>query len=86
MAEKTVRRTIAERREAMLAELAELAGKEIQAYTKELDAKSERLAKVEDMLVKYTAEAKRLNARIAELKASIDELSPEAQAEEIEAA
>ena len=77
MAEKKTMRSIEERKAAMLAELAELEGKQLEKYRKELAAKTERLAKVDATLVKYTAEGASLTARILELEELIAELEDE---------
>jgi len=77
-------RSIEERKEAMLAELAELEAKQIERYRKELADKGERFAKAQAQLAKYTAEVASIEARIAELDELIAELV-ETDADETEA-
>jgi predicted RNase H-like nuclease (RuvC/YqgF family) len=67
-------RSIEERKAAMLAELAELEGKQLEKYRKELAVKVERAKKVDETIAKYTSEATKLDERIAELNDLIDEL------------
>jgi uncharacterized protein YceH (UPF0502 family) len=67
-------RSIEERKAAMLAELAELEGKQLEKYRKELVVKTERAAKVDETIAKYTVEATSLKARIDELESLIAEL------------
>ena len=74
MADTKKVRSIEERKEAMLAELAELEAKQLERYRKELAAKSERLTKVKATIAKAQAEALSLEERITELNGLIDEL------------
>lgn len=74
MADTKKMRSIEERKAAMLAELAELEGKQLEKYRKELAVKVERAAKVDETIAKYTVEATSLKARIDELESLIAEL------------
>jgi predicted RNase H-like nuclease (RuvC/YqgF family) len=67
-------RSIEERKAAMLAELAELEGKQLEKYRKELVVKTERATKVDETIAKYTLEATSLKARIEELESLIADL------------
>lgn len=83
MADKKVRRTAAERAEALKAQLAELEAKQIERAVKERDAKQERLAKVVKLREKYAAEELDLTAEISMLNmeikgASVDDVVEEA--------
>lgn len=86
MADTKKMRSIEERKAAMLAELAELEGKQLEKYRKELAAKVERAAKVEQTIAKYTVEATSLKARIDELTELIAELeADDDETDEVEA-
>lgn len=74
---KKTMRSIEERKAAMLAELAELESKQLEKYRKQRAANIERLAKVDETIVKYTAEAASLKARLDELDGLIAELEDE---------
>lgn len=74
MADTKKMRSIEERKEAMLAELAELEAKQLEKYRKELAVKMERATKVDETIAKYTAEAFSLEERITDLLGLIAEL------------
>lgn len=78
MADTKKVRSIEERKEAMLAELAELEARQLEKYKKELAAKNERLDKVSKTIAKAEAEAEALETRIAELNELITELEADA--------
>jgi chromosome segregation ATPase len=77
-------RSIEERKAAMLAELAELEGKQLEKYRKELEVKTERATKVDETIAKYTNEATSLKARIEELESLIAELEDGDEDETVE--
>jgi predicted nuclease with TOPRIM domain len=78
-------RSLEERKEAMLAELAELEAKQLERYRKELADKGERLVKAQAQLKKYTDEVASLEARISELNEAIDGADEDDTPDEVEA-
>ena len=80
---KVVRRTAAERKAALEAELLEIELKEIDKARKDLDAKRERLAKVTAFIAKYEDEANVLESEIAALEAMLPDYDEPGQEEPV---
>jgi peptidoglycan hydrolase CwlO-like protein len=78
MADKKVR-SLEERKNDMLAKVAELEAKELVRYQKEFDTKTARFDKLGELITQYSEERRTTAARITELSELIGELngSPE---------